>query len=204
MENIPVLPTAYFPDIYYIATLSRNKSIQIEQWETYPKQTLRNHCYILTGNGPLQLTVPVSRPQGNHTLTRDILVNHNESWEKRHWRAIVSAYNNSPYFLYYSDPVQELLKQSNQSLIEFNTRNLQWLMECFGIECTLTYTESFTRSTEPLFTEKATNLRYTKQKTYYQVFSTRYGFVPGLSALDLLFNLGPEARYYILEVSREW
>lgn len=30
-------------------------------------------------------------------------------------------------------------------------------------------------------------------KPYWQVFSGRFGFVPGLSALDLLFNLGPDA-----------
>ena len=31
------------------------------------------------------------------------------------------------------------------------------------------------------------------KKPYYQVFSDRFGFTPGLSALDLLFNEGPDA-----------
>ena len=29
---------------------------------------------------------------------------------------------------------------------------------------------------------------------YYQVFGTRTGFIPNLSIIDLLFNLGPESR----------
>ena len=29
---------------------------------------------------------------------------------------------------------------------------------------------------------------------YYQVFATRTGFLPNLSIVDLLFNLGPESR----------
>ena len=30
-------------------------------------------------------------------------------------------------------------------------------------------------------------------KPYYQVFESRYGFIPDLSILDLLFNMGPES-----------
>jgi hypothetical protein len=32
---------------------------------------------------------------------------------------------------------------------------------------------------------------------YPQVFEYKYGFVPGLSILDLLFNVGPEAGNYL-------
>ena len=28
---------------------------------------------------------------------------------------------------------------------------------------------------------------------YYQIWASRYGFTPGLSVLDLIFNMGPEA-----------
>ncbi|MBQ9548135.1 MAG: WbqC family protein [Bacteroidales bacterium] len=35
-------------------------------------------------------------------------------------------------------------------------------------------------------------------RPYFQVFSARFGFVPGLSALDLLFNEGPDARSHLL------
>jgi hypothetical protein len=30
-------------------------------------------------------------------------------------------------------------------------------------------------------------------KPYYQVFKSRHGFLPDLSILDLLFNMGPES-----------
>jgi hypothetical protein len=32
---------------------------------------------------------------------------------------------------------------------------------------------------------------------YYQVFSQRHGFLPNLSILDLLLNMGPEAIYFL-------
>ena len=34
-------------------------------------------------------------------------------------------------------------------------------------------------------------------KAYYQVYQQRHGFLPNLSILDLLFNMGPESVYYL-------
>jgi hypothetical protein len=34
-------------------------------------------------------------------------------------------------------------------------------------------------------------------RPYYQVFDRKYGFLPNLSILDLLFNMGPESILYL-------
>ena len=34
-------------------------------------------------------------------------------------------------------------------------------------------------------------------KPYYQVFNDRYGFIPNLSIIDLLFNIGPKSKEYL-------
>ena len=34
-------------------------------------------------------------------------------------------------------------------------------------------------------------------KPYYQVYSAKHGFLPNLSVLDLLFNMGPESVFYL-------
>ena len=35
------------------------------------------------------------------------------------------------------------------------------------------------------------------KKPYFQVFARKYGFVPNLSIMDLLFNEGPDAILYL-------
>ena len=37
-------------------------------------------------------------------------------------------------------------------------------------------------------------------KSYIQVFRNKYGFIPNLSILDVLFNLGPETKRYLNNV----
>lgn len=34
-------------------------------------------------------------------------------------------------------------------------------------------------------------------KPYYQVYQQKHGFLPNLSVLDLLFNMGPEGIFYL-------
>ena len=38
-------------------------------------------------------------------------------------------------------------------------------------------------------------------RPYFQVFSTRGGFIPGLSIMDLLFNEGPDSILYLKKLS---
>ncbi len=35
------------------------------------------------------------------------------------------------------------------------------------------------------------------EKPYYQVFAQKYGFIPNLSIMDLLFNEGPDSILYL-------
>ena len=35
------------------------------------------------------------------------------------------------------------------------------------------------------------------EKPYFQVFSGKYGFIPNLSIMDLLFNEGPDSILYL-------
>ena len=205
LTGIPLISTAYLPTIQYMAFLARHDIVAIEQYETFPKQTFRNRSVIATGNGTLMLNVPVTRPNGNHTMTGDMTVSYHEPWNVRHWRAIVSAYNAAPYFLYYRDGIEEILLKRHEHLIELNDELLKYLLKKMKIECSLEYTTSYLQSSVNIWDlrNSLTAKRRLQGQTfpsYSQVFVNRHGFLPNISVIDLLFNLGPEAKTYLLNL----
>lgn len=198
---IPLISTAYLPSVAYMAYLAQQDVVCVERLETFPKQTYRNRCTIATGNGLQVLTVPVVRPEGNHTRTEQIGISYQELWNVRHWRAIVSAYNTAPYFLYYRDGLEQLLMQRYDTLLELNHKLMQYLLLKLKIDCQIEFTAEFSPfvATDDLrmtLTCKSSQANK-KLPSYSQVFEDRLGFQSNLSVIDLLFNLGPEARAYL-------
>lgn len=200
---MPVLvTTAYHPPAWYIAEAMRADEMIIEAFETYVKQTCRNHCTIFGPNGRQTLSVPVVKANGNHTLTKDILVSSHQPWQKIHWRSIETAYNNSPFFLFYRDHFSGIYEKKFRFLLDLNNEIFTVLAQILKITCKVRISESYQRSPSG-----ATDLRdrtglkdHGMQEAlphYTQVFEPRHGFIPGLSILDVIFNLGPESTLYL-------
>ena len=179
----------------------RHKEIVIEQQETFPKQTHRNRTVIVTANGPMTLTVPVLRPNGNHTLTSDIGISYTEKWNLIHWRAIESAYSGTPYFLYFRDFIYPFFEKKYEFLFDYNLELTEVLLQLFKIKKVPAFTETFEKEYHERLDLR--NLIHPKkepllQKTpYHQVFDDRFPFIGNLSVIDLLFNAGPDLVYLL-------
>ncbi len=206
MNNpVPLLSTAYFPPIAYMALLARNSHIIIEQYETFRKQTLRNRALIVTANGIMPLTAPVVRPNGNHSMTKEILLSYHLPWHVTHWRSLSAAYSSAPFFLYYKDAIEHILLQKHKTLLELNNSLLQTLIKALKIECNISLSEDFAKpDTHPCDYRNEYSIKHSYDKfsfpEYSQVFCDRMTFQPNVSILDLLFNLGPEAKDYLLKL----
>jgi hypothetical protein len=202
MQGSVLLATAYLPPIEYIIQCLRFESVVIEQFETYPKQTYRNRCIIATANGLLHLSIPIKKPNGNHTLTRDIEIDFSGRWNQVHWRAITSAYTHSPYFMHYCDKFEVLYNDPPKLLQEFNSELLKLIFKLLKTDLDLSYTSEYTVNPDGIpdlrevihpkhvvsYPEKPLSFI-----EYTQTFSNKYSFIPNLSIIDLLFNEGPGA-----------
>ena len=100
----PLLSTAYWPNLHYFYYLINSDSITIESFENYHKQSYRNRTQILTANGKLNLSIPIKN-LNTKELIKDIEIAYQENWQINHWRAITSAYKNSPYFEFFEDEI---------------------------------------------------------------------------------------------------
>lgn len=177
----------------------------VDVGEHYVKRSYRNKCSILSANGVMALTVPLSRSSSDdadltHAAMMDLKVSYDDNWRHVHWQSLVSAYNMSPFFEYYEDDIKPLFERKFDYLVDLNAEamdivNRLLMMDDVTINVSETYIPAQTVELDlrDKITPK-THLNDFNQKEYYQVFSEKYGFQPNLSILDLLFNLGPESR----------
>ncbi len=205
-----LLSSAYLGPVQYFTKIIGYPSVFIEYWESYLKQSYRNRTVILTANGALQLTLPiVNGPRAKGPLKEQQLSDE-YPWQQIHWRGIVSAYNNSPFFEFYADDLAPFFHQKRwKFLIDFNHEIQQVVLNALNIKTQINYTaEYFPPGNVPA---QLDDLRYTLHpkpqrhaddlnfvaNPYIQVFHEKFGFVPNLSILDLLFNEGPETINYL-------
>lgn len=175
--------------------------VRLEACENYQKQSYRNRCYILAGDGVQMLQVPVVH-QADMSITR-VRVDYSTPWILRSCRALDAAYQTSAYYDYYRDELFSLLQEQPETLWELNLRLIEWCCRRLQIACAFSPTTSFTPPDtarddyRSLIHPKRPNgiLReLSLEKPYYQVFRDRMGgFTPGLCCLDLLFNEGPDS-----------
>lgn len=197
-----LLSTAYFPPIRYFSKLACFPDIYLEQHENFIKQTYRNRTIILGANGPISLIVPVEKGRGPKIKIKDLRIAYDEEWQRNHWRTIFSAYNSSPFFEYYADELEPFFRKKHEFLFDFNLSILEVLLEILELQMTINQTTSFEQIPDNClnFREKINPKAHQnvfdpqfKAQPYTQVFSEKFGFIPDLSILDLLFNEGPSA-----------
>lgn len=197
-ENQIIFPTAYFPPISYFISLLKYDTVEFEIFETYPKQNIRNRCNILTANGLLNLTVPVNKPNGNKTTTGEILIFNEEHWQKKHFRAMESAYKSSPFYDYYIHQFEPIFSNRFEQLTDLNTQILKVILKILKIHLEFNVTKEYHHSEENIIDFRNTlDDRNSKLNPYNQVFSDRFPFQSDLSILDLIFNEGPNTMSYL-------
>jgi hypothetical protein len=197
-----LLATACFPPVQYFSKLVRFEKIYLEQFENFTKQTYRNRYEILGANGVISLIVPVVKGRGRKIKIRDLRISYDTGWQRNHWRTIFSAYNSSPFFEFYMDDIQPLFEKPYKFLFDFNLEILENLCNFLELETNLVFTKDFDQVPEGTlnFREAFSPKKHIAEKDsqfkpqpYTQVFHEKFGFVPNLSILDLLFNEGPNS-----------
>lgn len=187
----------YLAPIPLYAQLYKCDALVINGDEPFVKQTFRSRAVIATENGTQALTIPVVH-DGGRTAMRDVRISEHGNWRHQHWNALVSAYRKSPFFDYYADDFANFYTEHDGFLMDFNLRLHSVICELLGLDREVKIVNSHDIDSTII------DLRYIAEPKalididnytpmpYYQVFDRRNGFIPNLSILDLLFNMGPE------------
>jgi len=194
--NNLLLPTAYLAPIFYYAILLQHPNYSIELNEHFIKQSIRNRCYIYGANGKLRLSIPKERKGSSKTIIENLKISYKQNWQKQHWNTIESAYNSSPFFEYYKDDLKPFFEEKEEYLVNFNSRLQKAILSMLQEENTIKNTTEYLHKGD-FFDLRNYTWELKKQEKYDQVFMEKQGFIPNLSILDLLFNLGPESADYL-------
>lgn len=215
-----LLTTAYFPPIEYLAAIANEcrfnpgmtevepAVVYIEACEHYVKQSWRNRCRFYAADGAQTLNFPVCHEDFGIPISQ-MRIDWKTDWLTRHERAIISAYRTSPYFEYYQDELFAILDSRPELMLDFNTQILKFFLRKTGIPADIRFTSEWEAVT--IEGHKVTDLREAihpkrpntilkdlgLERPYWQVFSPKHGFIPGLSIMDLLFSEGPDSICYL-------
>ncbi|MBR5655799.1 MAG: WbqC family protein [Prevotella sp.] len=200
-----LLTSTYFGPVQWYQKLYRYDHCQIEQYDHFQKQTYRNRCRIATANGSQVLTVPVERTEGK-CLMRDVRISDHGAWRHLHWNALQSAYGESPFFEFYADDLRQFFERRWDFLFDFNMEITNKVCELLDIQPNLARTSEYLHiDNSPSFSDfrEVIHPKHPLPDTdfeprpYYQQYASRHGFQPNLSILDLLFNEGNEAIFFL-------
>lgn len=201
------MSSAYAGSVRYYACMLLSKSIYIDPEETgLNKSWAYNHCRIVGANGMQVLTIPIEKTfHTSKTFMKDIIISNHGEWRRIHWGALFSAYGKSPFFEYIEEDLYNLYQKSYKWLLDFNMSLHNLVVDFMDIPVKTYLLEKDHKETDidlrKKVGEKLTDSLELKNVEYYQHWKERFGFVPDLSILDILMNMGRETIITLMKMN---
>lgn len=181
---------------HYIAVRRATVPTAIDWGRRFDKRFKDTHRFTIADTrGTLDLTVPIAKPESSRDATwGDIRLSTHGNWWDVHRIALESSYGRTPYFDFYIDDLLPLLTPGVEDryplLRDLSDAWDSWIRRTLLLPAPLSQSDGSLSSAD--FTPPSTPLT-----PYWQVRQDKLGFIPNLSIVDLIFNLGPEAVIYL-------
>ncbi len=207
-----LLPLRYYGSIGYYALMGACGKAVIGTGELFDKRAKDSHrCTIADTNGELRLTVPVTKPHGiPRARWTDVAISDHGEWWHNHRVSLESAYGRTPFFEFYIDRLLPFLDSGvcgrYHDIASLDIAIDAEIRRILSIETdvsagTFRAAEDAAKASGDVLYTIADAPSAESLPPYYQVRSITQGFLPGMSILDLIFNLGPESPLYLREVA---
>lgn len=141
-----------------------------------------NRCRVLTANGPMVLTLPMSK--GSKSV-REIGLSAHGHWQRLHRGTFFSAYGRTPYFEHIDDDLYAIIDGDYSTVKDFDVAIMRLMIEFMRLPVTIEESDG-----QP---SNHNSINSIDSIEYWQVWRERFGFTGGMSIFDLAFNEGPMA-----------
>jgi len=211
----------YLPWIGLFHKIALSDRFAIVDHVQYVRRSVVNRNDILGVNGEtIRLTVPVRKSKRDRPIV-EIAIDDETPWRRKHWRALEFNYRDAPFWREHAEFFEDLYSRPHPWLAQFNVAIIRYLLEAFEIavplgrssetwvvgaktellvslcrqyECDTYLSGGGARKyvDEAIFRDAGLEHRF--QAFEHPVYPQQApGFVPKLSAVDLLFNVGGPA-----------
>ena len=187
---------------------------------------ITNRNKIITPEGSWsRISVPIKKGQKFFEI-RNVEINNDQPWAEKNWDLIHKSYNDSPFFDLYKTTLNSVFKKKWNLIFDLNFYTLKKVLEWLNIKTEIILDSELDvggKSSEHLLNicKKLGATKYlsgpggrdylnekifeqNKIKVEYQkydpvIYPQKYAksFVPNLSTLDLLFNMGSDSKKLI-------
>jgi len=215
---IAIHPPAYFPGLRYMALMQQVDCFVLADTFPYTRRSMQRRSRLRNPQGWQWITIPLRAHQQGRPIV-EAAINDDDPWKGKHWRALQYNYRSTPYFEYFEPDVEPLFEREWKTLGALTSATVNLVHDMMGLSTTVVRASELDGAPdtisgildrmdhpaqlaydddEPGAARAQQVLRF-EAPTYHQNFS---GFEPDMSAVDLLFNYGPEARSVLAEHTR--
>lgn len=210
---LAIRPPEYFPRLEYIALIQHVDHFVLADTFPYSQESFQDRSKVRNAQGWHWITIPLFGNPAGRPL-RDVEIETGGRWQEKHWRSFLYNYRTTMYFEFFEAEFRPFFERTWESLASCTSRSVEVLAELFGFQKNISRASALdgapdgipeileATGAETLVVSEDRRLPSTPEisevrrfayesPTYHQNFE---GFEPGMTAADLVFNYGPEAR----------
>jgi hypothetical protein len=227
LTALTVLQPSYLPWLGYFDQMSKADVFVWYDDVQFDKHGWRNRNRIKGPKGPLWLTVPVRHKGRTHQSINTVEIDNEKSWRRKHLLSVEQLYARAPFYAAAIPRLAHILNQQWGRLVDLSIATTEWLANEFVIGTPLyrasqlgiegdrsgrlinfcrhfqaTHYISGDAAREYLDVSQfsAAGIEVVWHSYQHPQYPQLHGdFVPYLSALDLLLNVGPKAHKLFLK-----
>lgn len=225
-KRVAIIQSNYIPWKGYFDIINQVDEFILYDDRQYTRRDWRNRNLIKTPGGLRWLTIPV-QVKGRYEQRIDETLIADLAWAQRHWKTIEQNYSRAPHFDAYRGAIHEIYAQAlDRHLSAVNRRFIEGICTLLGIRTKLSWSTEYEASgdrterlvslcssagaeeyvsgpaarayiDEAAFRDAGVRLTYVDYSGYPEYPQLGQPFEHGVTILDLLFNVGDDARRYM-------
>ncbi len=163
---------------------------------SWSKSSLLNRYFIGGPNGTQTLIIPLKNLSSKKW--QDLAIDYSHKWIKEHIHSLKTAYGKSPYYDYYDYKLIPIFETKYHWLKDLFYASDEFISRALNLEPLNIIETTIKNSSSIIINPEFNEINTTP---YFQNFDNKFGFRSGLSVLDIIFHLGPNAGTHLVRDS---